>query len=231
MILYAKAEEHTRETDENKRRQLSQKSEEAQHAATLLVQRCLAVRTIVHKRMREAGKRIEISAFASDFELNEEIVGSGMLVSGTPTLTKPLSTSTSKKKKPKADAKTPSVRSSSKLNKKKLPTSESGTPTSVSSNEKYVKQKSKYKRTSPHKKKRPITTPESQESQESPIVKRDGPYVNRRTAKDFDGVIYYGFVKSYIPADENEDGIDLWTIEYVSDFYNADNVNIRILIN
>jgi hypothetical protein len=39
-------------------------------------------------------------------------------------------------------------------------------------------------------------------------------YLKRRIAKDFDGEIYFGSVKSHIPAADNEEGEPLWLIEY-----------------
>ena len=39
-------------------------------------------------------------------------------------------------------------------------------------------------------------------------------YVRKRIAKDFDGEVYFGTVKKLVPAGENDEGVDLWLIEY-----------------
>lgn len=39
-------------------------------------------------------------------------------------------------------------------------------------------------------------------------------YMKRRIAKIFDGQMYFGAVKKWVPAYQNDEGVDLWLIEY-----------------
>jgi hypothetical protein len=52
---------------------------------------------------------------------------------------------------------------------------------------------------------------------DSNTIKRDettDPYLKRRIAKEFDGNIYFGAVKFFTPASDNDEGTDLWGIKY-----------------
>lgn len=41
-------------------------------------------------------------------------------------------------------------------------------------------------------------------------------FIKKRVAKNFDGQVYFGVVKKWVPASENDEGVDLWLVEYVS---------------
>jgi hypothetical protein len=39
-------------------------------------------------------------------------------------------------------------------------------------------------------------------------------FLKKRVAKKFDGTLYYGDVKEWIPATKNDEGVDLWLVHY-----------------
>jgi hypothetical protein len=233
LILYSKANIDDDEVDEQRKIKLEDKRKDAKEAALLLAQTSNSVDSLIRARLPEHLRRPNQAFYASsrpspfvDFESasSRPIAprSAGTLSSTKKKKLKTSSaiksasvhTSSAKRGRPKKNIIESPILSSSK--KKQRDTADlfvkkkKRNMSSPSSDSDRVERLTKKQKT----KKSAETKPVSLKNQSSSSVADDIPYLKRRIAKDFDGEIYFGYIKGFVPSSNNRDGVDLWSVEY-----------------
>ena len=192
LMLYTKANEKLKEKDEDRKVKLEIKRAQAKIAADLLVQYSEAVKAMVQARwMKKPPPTQQIGSGLPSTTVpnpmgHQGVGGSKPSAGGRPVV-KPIGS---------ADKRSRDVdpnQLGGKKSKVNVPSPGSTAPSGTN-----------------------VTTSNPCEPMVLDLLRKQPPkfYIKRRIAKDFDGEIYFGSIKKWIPASENDEGVDLWLIEY-----------------
>lgn len=197
------------EEDEQRKSKLETKCTEARQAAALLAGNSAGVRSLIHTRISASNiqepKIIPVTTRPLSKGSLSTSVSSATKVArneGRLTSKKSVITSIPSDTKKKLSTATSSTKKSKRQHEVETPVREKSKRIRDSPDEKIIIKKSRRDST--------LSTP----SDNNKSTTKPKPYLNRRIAKDFDGDVYFGHVKSYVPSTDNDEGVDLWSIVY-----------------